>query len=100
MLDVRVPRENLGSFSFLSRTIATACVSLAPILAALEYPMNYIVMVALGVMGLLAVCVLPAVAKPCEYLPVLDKDGQIAEKDRAAAMKAHLRSKLSTAEPH
>lgn len=60
ILELRVPPQNIGSVSALTKTIAACSASLSPAIATLAAPLPYIFLVCMTTLGLLLTFFLPA----------------------------------------
>lgn len=72
ILEMRVPPQNVGSISALTRTIAVGFSVFAPTIAYLEAPYPYILLMTLATIGLIFTFALPP---PGLHLPIVQKTG-------------------------
>ena len=72
ILEMRVPHQNVGSVSALTRTLAVGSAVIAPTIAGLEAPYPYICVMTLATIGMLLTFALPP---PGLNLPTAHKTG-------------------------
>lgn len=72
ILEMRVPPQNVGSISALTRTMAVGFSVFAPTIAYLESPYRYILLLSLATIGLILTFALPP---PGLHLPNVHKTG-------------------------
>jgi len=72
ILEMRVPHQNVGSVSALTRTMAVGFAVFAPTIAALEAPYPYIIMLNLSTLAMVLTFALPPAGL---NLPIAQKTG-------------------------